>query len=33
VGRTCGTHEEGERCFQGFHWEYGRVEITGKTKA
>jgi hypothetical protein len=31
VGRTCGTHEGGERCLQSFGWEARRQETTGKT--
>jgi hypothetical protein len=33
VGRTCSTHGEGEKCFQGFCWKAQREETTGKTKA
>jgi hypothetical protein len=30
-GGTCGTHEGGERCLQGFGWGARRQETTGKT--
>jgi hypothetical protein len=31
VGGTCGTHEGGEKCLQGFGWEARTEETTGKT--
>jgi hypothetical protein len=33
VDGTCGTHEGGERCLQGFGWEAKREDTTGKTLA
>jgi len=33
VGGTRSTHGGGERLLQGFNWETGREENTGKTKA
>jgi len=33
VGGTCGTHEGGEKCLQGFGWEAKRERTTDKTKA
>jgi hypothetical protein len=32
VGGTCGTHEGGERCLQGFGWEALKDEITGRPR-
>jgi len=33
VGGTCTTHEGGEKCLRGFHWEARKEETTGKIKA
>jgi hypothetical protein len=33
VGGTCGTHERGQECVQGFDEKARRKEISWKTKA